>query len=127
MGLSATDVMPTIKLIINVFHTFRSFGLPVFAPLRVRGILWSHVWPSEGAPVLALFSLLGEPQKSGQNIPINAPMVRIETRISSHELTRCGFGKNAMRICAASKNQAETVGMVIKNQNALYFFACASW
>jgi len=35
------------------------------------------------------------------------------------------YGKIAMRICATSKNQAESVGMVIKNQNALHFFVGA--
>jgi hypothetical protein len=34
------------------------------------------------------FALTTRTQMSGQNIPINAPMVRIETTISSHELTR---------------------------------------
>jgi hypothetical protein len=33
-------------------------------------------------------------------------------------------GKIDPRSCAPSKNQTQTVGMVIKNQNALYFFAC---
>jgi len=33
-------------------------------------------------------------------------------------------GKIDMWICVASKNQAETVGMVIKNQNAAYFLGC---
>ena len=33
----------------------------------------------------------------------------------------------SLRIYAASKNQAETVGMVIKNQNTLYSLARSIW
>jgi len=32
----------------------------------------------------------GRLQKNGQNIPINATMVEIETRINSYELAHCG-------------------------------------
>jgi hypothetical protein len=68
---------------------------------------------------------LPEAQKSGQNIPINAAIVRIDARISSHEINTLRRGKIDVWICATSKNQAETVGMVIENQDAPYSFVCA--
>ena len=39
--------------------------------------------------------------------------------------SRSRRGKMSLRIYAASKDQPETVGMVIKNQNTLYSFACS--
>jgi hypothetical protein len=51
-------------------------------------------------PGLLSRSETGRLQNRGQNVPINAPIIRIETRISSHEITRsgaerwiCGFAR----------------------------------
>jgi hypothetical protein len=49
-------------------------------------------------------------QTSGQNIPINAPIVSIETRISSHELARDGVERSICEFARRPKTRRRLSG-----------------